>query len=180
MSLFQRVSLAALLSLTVAVGMAQDSKLTDWLAVPPEQTGIVLAIDFPVYGADVSSEGKILASKKWIGKEPFVWQLRLKPDDYQIQFKSGPIWSVGVVAKRPGALTYVRVFPIKGSDGTVGVGVAVTAGPPPVEVTNWLQNAAQIGGSDALRVDYIEPGNRVLLVSTEPPWAIPPPPPPKR
>jgi hypothetical protein len=150
--------------------------LTDWLAVPPEQAGIVLAIDFPVYNADISSEGKIVASKKWIGKEPFVWQIRLKPDVYQIQFKSGPISFVGVDAKQPAALTFVRLSRIKASDGGSGVGVAVTLGAPPIEVTDWLQNAAQIGGSDAFRADYIEAGNRVLLLSTEPPWSIPPPP----
>ena len=161
-----------------------DSKLlTDWLAVPPQQAGIVLAIDFPVFDANISNEGKVLATNKWIGKEPFVWQLRLRPDLYQIQFNSGPISSVGVITKRPGSLTYVRVAPIKRNDGSAGVGVAVTTGPIPSEVAASLQSSAQIGAFDAFRTDYIEVGNGVLLISTEPPWQIeppPPPPPPKK
>jgi hypothetical protein len=181
MSVVLRVSLAALLSLTaVVIGMAEDSKLKDWLAVSPQQAGIVLSIDFPVSEARIFSEGKLLAAKKWTAKPPFVWQLRVQPDIYQIQFTSGPISSVGVVAKQPASLSYVRVVPIRGNAGDVGIGVSVTSGPLPTDVADGLQNAAQIGVSDAFGTDYIEAGSRVLLVSTDPPWPIPPPPPPKR
>jgi hypothetical protein len=172
-----RVSFAALLLLTAgAVGMAEDWKLKDWLDVPPQQAGIVFSIEFPVSEAKIFSAGKLLASKKWIEKEPFIWQIRVQPDVYQIQFSTGPISSVGVIAKQPGSLTFVRVLPLKGKEGDVGVGVAVIPGPIPSEVTNGLLNAAQIGVSDAFSTSYIEAGNRVLLVSTEPEWPIPPPP----
>jgi hypothetical protein len=112
MLLVPRVFLAALVSMAaVVVGMAQDSTLKDWLAVPAKQAGIVLSIEFPVSEARIFSEGKLLAAKKWIGKYPLVWQLRVQPDDYQFQFGSGPISSVGVVAKQAGSLTTLRVVP---------------------------------------------------------------------
>jgi hypothetical protein len=188
MSVVPRVSIAALFSTllfsltSVVIGMPEDSRLEAWLAVPPRQAGIVLSIDFPVALANISSGGKILAVKKWIPKVPFIWQLRVPPDVYQIHFEHGPIWSVGVIAKQPASLTYVRLTAAGGKDGDVGVGVTVTAGAPPSELSNLLQNAAKIGISDAWNTDYIdasyrEDGARVLLVSTEPPWPIPPPPP---
>lgn len=65
MSLVPRMSLAALLSLTaIVVGMAEDSKLNDWLTVPPRQAGIVLSIDFPVSEAKIFSEGEAISHQK--------------------------------------------------------------------------------------------------------------------
>ena len=158
--------------------MAQDLK--DWLAVPPHQAGIVLSFGFPISEAHISSGGKIIARKTWDPKQTFVWQLRAQPDVYQIQFEQGPLASVGVIAKQPGSLTYLRSVPVSHKDGQfAGVDVAVTTGQPPAELIDWLQNAGKVGIKDAFVSDYIETVNRVLLVSTEPPWPSPPPPPKK-
>lgn len=156
--------------------MAQDSRLADWLAVPPQRAGIVLSIDFPVSEVTISSDGKVLASKKWIPNIPFVWQLRVEPDIYQIRLQQGPIASIGVIAKQPASLTYVRLAPIKDGSGNAGLSAVVTTGPTPPALIYSLENATKFGIPDAFRADFIEAGNRVLLLNTEPPWPIPPPP----
>lgn len=170
---------ASLLSLTSIVFgmMPEDPQLQKWLAVPARQAGVVLEIGFPVWSASVSSAGKIVANKKWTPKVPLVWQLRVEPDNYQIEFNQGPIWSLGVIAKQPGSLTYVRL----GLTDESGFDIKVTSGAtPPADLVEWLQTAEKIGVRDAWNADYVEAGNRVLLVSTEPPWPIPPPPPPPK
>jgi hypothetical protein len=160
---------ALFLSASVVAGVAQDSALKAWLAVPPGQAGIVISFGFPVSSATISSAGKILATKKWASKQQFVWQLRLQPDIYQIQFaQSEPLASVGVIAQPASSLTYVRLVPLQEDNGQiVGAGVAVTRGQPP-ELTQWLQNAAATGIADAFGTNLIEAGHTTLVVSTEP------------
>lgn len=180
MSPVLRVSVAALCLLTsVFVAMAQDSRISDWLAVSPHSAGIVLSIDFPISKATISNDkGDVLAAKQWIPKIPLIWQLRVQPDAYQIRLEEGPIWSLGVIAKQPGGLTYVRLARYHGSKGEIGLSATVSQGPVPSQLTDYLETAAKIGIPEAFSIDTIGPGNRILLVSTEPPWKIPPPPPP--
>jgi hypothetical protein len=71
MWLVSRVSIAVffsalLFSLTsVVIGMPENTPLADWQAVPPQQAGIALAIDFPVSSAVIYSDGKQVAQKEW-------------------------------------------------------------------------------------------------------------------
>jgi hypothetical protein len=165
----RRVSSVALfLSAAIVAGVAQDSTLRAWLAVPPGQAGIVISFGFPVSSATISSAGKILATKKWDSKQQFVWQLRLQPDIYQIQFaQSEPLASVSVIAKPASSLTYLRLVPLQEDNGEiVGAGVAVTRGQPP-ELTGWLQNATRTDIADVFSTDFIEAGHTTLVVSTE-------------
>jgi hypothetical protein len=181
MSLVRRVSICALSLLTPILAMAQNSKLMEWRAVPPREAGIVLIVDFPVARATISNDkDEVLSSKQWNPKLPLIWQLRVSPDVYQIHFNSGPIWSIGVVAKQPGALTYVRLARYEGKNGEVGLTAAVFRGEFPDRLSNSLEFADKIGIPDAFSTATIGAGNRILFVSTEPPWKIPPPPPPEK
>jgi hypothetical protein len=166
----RRLCIVALfLSAPVVAGVAQDSALKAWLTVPAEQAGIVISFGFPVSAATISSAGKILATKKWASKQQFVWQLRLQPDIYQIQFaQSELLASVSVIAKPASSLTYFRLVPLQEDNGQiVGAGVAVTRGQPP-ELTEWLQSAARSGIADVFGTNFIEAGHTTLVVSTEP------------
>jgi hypothetical protein len=175
-----RVSAVALCLLTsVLIAMAQDSRIKDWFAVPPHSAGIILSVDFPVFKATISNDkGDVLVSKQWIPKIPLIWHLQVPPDIYQIRFQEGPIWSIGVIAKQPGSLTYVRLARYQGNNGEVGLNATVSQGPVPSQLIGFLEAAEKIGIPDAFSVSTIGAGNRILLVSTEPPWKIPPPPPP--
>jgi len=177
MSCVRRGSIAALLLLaSVFVGMAQDSRLTEWLAVPSRQAGIVLLLDFPVSEATIYSE-KFKEFKKWDPKVPFVWQLRVEPDIYQFRLPEGPLAGISVIAKQPAVLTYLSLSRYQGKDGDVGLNVVVSAGPPSSRLTGILEDAAKFGIPNVFSVTYVEGGNRILVLNTEPPWKIPPPPP---
>ena len=167
----------SLLSIWLTAGMA-DPRLEEWAKVPPDQSGLVLVIDAPIFSATISDgEKQVLSAIKWNPKVPFIQQLRMKPQYYTLHF--GALINDLSVVLEPGSLTYVRLARYMRADGETGITVAVSRGGHPVtgEIGDILESADQNWHiSGVFQTEFINPARNVLLVNTEPPWPIPPPP----
>jgi hypothetical protein len=167
---------AVLISATLA--FTQAPPLENWVAASPGEAGLVLIIDAQVSSVDIWSEygpneTKRFLSFKWSREQPaFAAKFRMKPGDYRFRLQ-GPISSIGVITET-GALTFLRLSPLKGNGG-----VAAVVTPKAEEDILGLLNEIKRRGGYLSESPLTSPTN-TFLVNTEPPWPIPPQPPPKQ
>lgn len=176
----RQMAVAAFLAALISLGsrtMAQNEPISDWLAVPPDQGGLVFIVPDTVALFIGDEAGKILDFTKWQASSPLVRQIRLKPNTYQIRLK-GPLAGVSVVI-RPESVTYLRVGLFKSKFGEIGNYSAAWTGKPPDDVIDFLRAGAEKGGGTVYATPFVYTENNILTLNTEPPWPIPPPPPKK-
>jgi hypothetical protein len=189
--LTRRVAVAAFAVALLFGGEAQlnaddrGDRLKIWSSLPQGDSGLVFIIDAPVTSFELATgQKKILSFAKWTKNLPFVRQYRLPPGVYSVVLKP-PLISATVESKA-GFLTYVTLraasLPSSGQEPVIGLEVSSSRGVVPEFVEQLLEKAYLNGLSDAYTTEALPDlgGERVLLVSTEPPWQIPPPPPPRR
>jgi hypothetical protein len=159
-------------------------RLKEWSSLPQGSSGLVFTIDADISSFELASPSKGPLSKwKWKLGAPFVLQYRLAPGRYEIRL-APPLYAVTVDAKE-GDLTYVNLGRFlapssSGSEPVARIQVTVSSGAIPSVVSERLEKAYQDGFKAVYTPEPLPSvADRVLLVSTEPPWWIPPPPPPK-
>lgn len=167
-----RLAITCWVLLVVAVAaIARDLTIGEWLAVPPESTGLALILDPPISRVRVftfvaQGSSKIVYELKASGKLPLVHQFRLTPGEYQVRL-SGTGTNLGLTL-RGGVLNFLRLTPLTST-------IVISTDAAASEVSSVIEEHE--ASHYSWIVDPLGSEINTLEINTEPPWPIPPPPP---